>query len=44
MPALLTGMETYDSIVEMEETLSTFDIPLTRLEMFVREQVSSQSA
>jgi uncharacterized protein YbjT (DUF2867 family) len=44
MPALLAGMETYDSIVEMEETSSTFDVPLTRLEMFVRSQVGSQSA
>jgi NADH dehydrogenase len=44
MPALLAGMETYDSIVEMEETSSTFDVPLTRLEMFVRKQVGSQSA
>jgi uncharacterized protein YbjT (DUF2867 family) len=44
MPALLAGMETYDSIVEMEETSSTFDVPLTRLETFVREQVASQTA
>jgi hypothetical protein len=44
MPALLAGMETYDSVVEMEETSSTFDTPLTRLETFVREQVGSQPA
>ena len=44
MPALLAGMETYDSVVEMEETSSTFDVPLTSLETFVREQVDSQPA
>ncbi len=44
MPALLAGMETYDSVVEMEETSSTFDVPLTRLETSVREQVASQTA
>jgi nucleoside-diphosphate-sugar epimerase len=44
MPALLSGMETYDSVVEMEETSSIFDVPLTSLETFVREQVASQSA
>jgi hypothetical protein len=44
MPALLAGMETYDSVVEMEETSSTFDVPLTSLETFVREQVGSQPA
>jgi NADH dehydrogenase len=44
MPALLAGMETYDSIVEMEETSRIFDVPLTRLETFVREQVGSHSA
>ena len=44
MPALLAGMETYDSAVEMEETSSTFDVPLRTLETFVREQVASQSA
>jgi uncharacterized protein YbjT (DUF2867 family) len=44
MPALLAGMETYDSVVEMEETSSTFDVPPTRLETFVREQVASQTA
>ncbi len=44
MPALLAGMETYDSVVEMEETSSTFDVPLTSLETFVREQVASQTA
>jgi uncharacterized protein YbjT (DUF2867 family) len=41
MPALLAGMETYDSVVEMEETSSTFDVPPMRLETFVREQVAS---
>jgi hypothetical protein len=44
MPALLAGMETYDSVVEMEETSSTFDVPLTSLGTFVREQVASQPA
>ena len=44
MPALLAGMETYDSVVEMEETSSSFAGPLTRLETFVREQVASQTA
>jgi uncharacterized protein YbjT (DUF2867 family) len=44
MPALLAGMETYDSVVEMEETSSTFDVPLRTLETFVREQVASQTA
>jgi uncharacterized protein YbjT (DUF2867 family) len=44
MPALLAGMETYDSIVAMEEMVRTFDVPLTRLETFVQEQVASQTA
>jgi uncharacterized protein YbjT (DUF2867 family) len=44
MPALLAGMETYDSVVEMEETSSTFNVPLRTLETFVREQVASQTA
>jgi hypothetical protein len=44
MPALLAGMETYDSAIEMDESTRTFDVPLTRLETFVREQVGSQSA
>ena len=44
MPALLAGMETYDSVVEMEETSRTFGVPLTRLETFVREQVATQTA
>jgi uncharacterized protein YbjT (DUF2867 family) len=44
MPALLAGMETYDSVVEMEETSNTFAVPLTRLETFVREQVAPQTA
>jgi uncharacterized protein YbjT (DUF2867 family) len=44
MPEMLAGMETYDSVVEMEETSRTFGIELTTLETFVREQVSSQTA
>jgi uncharacterized protein YbjT (DUF2867 family) len=44
MPALLAGMETYDSDVEMEEIARTFDVSLTRLETFVRAQVASQTA
>ena len=44
MPTLLAGMETYDSDVEMEEIARTFDVPLMRLETFVRAQVASQSA
>jgi uncharacterized protein YbjT (DUF2867 family) len=44
MPTLLAGMETYDSDVETEEIARTFDVPLMRLETFVREQVASQSA
>jgi hypothetical protein len=38
MPALLAGMETYDSAIEMDESTRTFDVPLTRLDTFVREQ------
>jgi uncharacterized protein YbjT (DUF2867 family) len=41
MPEMLAGMETYDSIVEMEETSRTFDVPLTTLERFAQEQVAS---
>jgi hypothetical protein len=44
MPDMLAGMETYDTVVEMEETSRTFDVPLTTLETFVREQVASQPA
>ena len=44
MPAMLAGMETYDSVVEMEETSRTFGVPLTTLETFVREQVATQTA
>ena len=44
MPEMLEGMETYDSVVEMEETSRTFGVPLTMLETFVREQVASQPA
>jgi hypothetical protein len=44
MPAMLAGMETYDSVVEMEETSRTFGVSLTRLETFVREQVATQTA
>ena len=44
MPSILAGMETYDSAIEMEEIARTFDVPLRRLETFVREQVASQPA
>jgi hypothetical protein len=44
MPTMLAGMETYDSVVDMEETSRTFDVSLTRLETFVREQVATQTA
>ena len=44
MPSTLAVMETYDSAIEMEEIARTFDVPLTRLETFVREQVASQTA
>ena len=44
MPSILAGMETYDSVIEMEELARTFDVPLTRLETFVRERVASQPA
>ena len=44
MPSILAGMETYDSVIEMEEIARSFDVPLTRLETFVREQVASQTA
>ena len=44
MPAMLGGMETYDTVVEMEETSRTFGVPLTSLETFVREQVATQTA
>jgi NADH dehydrogenase len=44
MPWILAGMETYDSTIEMDEVARTFDVPLTRLETFVREQVASQTA
>jgi uncharacterized protein YbjT (DUF2867 family) len=44
MPQMMAGMETYDSAIEMEETSLAFGVPLTRLETFVREQVSSQTA
>ena len=44
MPDMLAGMETYDSVVEMEETSRTFGVPLTTLETFVREQVTPQTA
>jgi NADH dehydrogenase len=44
MPSVLAGMETYDSAIEMEEIARTFDVSLTRLETFVREQVGSQPA
>ena len=44
MPSVLAGMETYDSAIAMEEIARTFDVPLTRLETLVREQVASQIA
>ena len=44
MPALLAGMETYDSVVEMAEIADTFGVLPTTLETFVREQVSSRTA
>jgi uncharacterized protein YbjT (DUF2867 family) len=44
MPALLAGMETYDSVVEIDEMADTFGVQSTTLEAFVREQVSSRSA
>ncbi len=43
MPEMMAGMETYDTALEMEETSRTFGVPLTTLETFVREQVSSQT-
>jgi len=43
MPEMMAGMETYDTAIEMEETARTFGVPLTTLETFVREQVSSQA-
>ena len=43
MPQMMAGMETYDTAIEMEETSRTFGVPLTTLETFVREQVSSQN-
>ena len=42
MPTLLTSMETYDSAIEMDEISRTFDVQLTTLETFVREQVTSR--
>jgi uncharacterized protein YbjT (DUF2867 family) len=44
MPEMLAGMETYDTAIEMDEIARTFDVSLTRLETFVREQVASQTA
>jgi nucleoside-diphosphate-sugar epimerase len=44
MAWILAGMETYDSAIEMDEIAGTLDVPLTRLETFVREQVASQTA
>jgi uncharacterized protein YbjT (DUF2867 family) len=41
-PDLLAAMETYDSVIEMEEVSRTFDVTLTKLETFVREQVAPQ--
>jgi uncharacterized protein YbjT (DUF2867 family) len=44
MPEMLAGMETFDTAIEMDEIARTFDVPLTTLETFVREQVGSQNA
>jgi len=44
MPGILAGMETYDSAIEMGEIARTFDVPLTSLETFVREQATPQTA
>jgi len=44
MPEMMAGMETYDTAIEMEETSRSFGVPLTTLEKFVQEQVSSQTA
>jgi hypothetical protein len=44
MPDMLAILETYDSAIEMDEIARTFDVPLTRLETFVREQVASRTA
>jgi uncharacterized protein YbjT (DUF2867 family) len=41
MPDLLAGMETYDSVVEMDELARNFGVSPTTIEAFVREQVSS---
>ncbi len=43
MPALLSGMETYDSVVEMGDLSDTFGVRPTTLEAVVREQATSQS-
>ncbi len=42
MPWILAGMETYESVVEMDEIARSFDVSLTTLETFAREQVASQ--
>jgi uncharacterized protein YbjT (DUF2867 family) len=44
MPALLAHKEMFDSAIEMDEIARTFDVSLTTLEEFVREQVASQTA
>ena len=44
MPEMLAGMETYDSALEMDELARTFDVSLTSLDTFVREQVGSPTA
>jgi len=41
MPSILAGMGTYDSAIELEEIARAFDVALTSLETFVREQVAS---
>jgi uncharacterized protein YbjT (DUF2867 family) len=43
MPEMLAGMEMFDSAIEMDEIARTFDVSLTSLETFVREQAGYQS-
>jgi NADH dehydrogenase len=42
--ALLAGMETYDSPIDMTETAGTFGVRLTPLEEIVRREVTSAPA
>jgi NADH dehydrogenase len=41
MPALLAGFETYDSPVDMAELARAFDVQLTSLDEFAREDVAT---